>query len=72
MASRSATASPGLIPGNTEWQLELAVSYEKIGNVQVEQGDLPAALKSHQDGLAIMDRLTKAHPGIAGWQHDLA
>jgi hypothetical protein len=29
------------------------------------------ALKSFRDGLAIADRLAKADPGDAGWQHDL-
>jgi tetratricopeptide (TPR) repeat protein len=44
----------------------------KVGDVQVEQADLPAALKSYQDALAIADRLAKADPGNAGWQRDLS
>ena len=35
------------------------------------QGNLPEALKAFRDGLAISDRLAKADPGNAGWQHDL-
>ena len=31
-------------PGNTGWQRDLSVSYDKIGDVQVAQGNLPAAL----------------------------
>ncbi|HEX3494193.1 MAG TPA: hypothetical protein VHT48_02285, partial [Methylocella sp.] len=38
--------------GNLEWQRELSVAYEKIGDVQVAQGDLAGALKSFQDSLA--------------------
>ena len=38
----------------------------------VAQGDLPEALKSYRDGLAIRDRLAKADPGNAGWQRDLS
>jgi hypothetical protein len=36
-------------PGNAGWQRDLSVSHEKIGDVQVEQGDLAAALASYQD-----------------------
>jgi eukaryotic-like serine/threonine-protein kinase len=32
-------------PGNAGWQRELSVSYESVGDVQVAQGDLAAALK---------------------------
>ena len=38
----------------------------------VAQGNLPEALKSYRDGLAIRDRLAKADPGNAGWQRDLS
>jgi hypothetical protein len=56
-------------PGNAGWQCDLSVSYEKVGNVQKVQGDLPGALKSHSDGLAIRDRLAKSDPGTTrGWQ----
>jgi tetratricopeptide (TPR) repeat protein len=43
-----------------------------IGDVLVEQGNLPEALKSFRDGLAIRDRLAQADPGNAGWQRDLS
>ena len=43
-----------------------------VGTVQEAQGDLAGALKSYNDGLAIFERLAKAHPGNAGWQRDLA
>jgi tetratricopeptide (TPR) repeat protein len=59
-------------PGNTGWQRDLSVSYEKVGNVLVAQGNLPEALKSYRDSLAIVDRLAKVDPGNAGWQRDLA
>ena len=48
------------------------MSYNKIGEVLVAQGNLPEALKSYRDGLAIRDRLAKADPGNAGWQRDLS
>ena len=49
-----------------------AVSYIKVGDVQVQQGDLQAALQSYSDSHAIFDRLVKSDPGNAGWQRDLS
>ena len=44
----------------------LAVSHNKIGDVQSAQGDLAAALTSYQASHDIFDRLAKADPGNAG------
>jgi len=51
---------------------DLSVSFNKVGDVQVAQGDLAGALKSYRDGLAIAERLTASDPGNAGWQRDLS
>jgi hypothetical protein len=59
-------------PGNAEWQRDLSVSHDNIGDVQQAQGDLAAALSSYQASHAIRERLAKADPGNAGWQRDLA
>jgi tetratricopeptide (TPR) repeat protein len=48
------------------------VSYNKVGDVLVAQGNLTEALKSFRDGLAIAERLAKADPSNARWQRDLA
>jgi tetratricopeptide (TPR) repeat protein len=58
--------------GNARAQRDLSVSYARIGDVLVAQGNLPEALKSCGDSLAIADRLAKADPGNAGWQRDLS
>ncbi len=50
----------------------MSVSYNKVGDVLVAQGNLPEALKSFQGSLAIADRLAKADPNNAGWQRDLS
>jgi Tetratricopeptide repeat len=47
------------------------VSYNKIGEVQMAQGDLKAAVKSYSEALAIRERLAKSDPGNADWQRDL-
>ena len=46
--------------------------YGRVGDVLMAQGDLPGALKSYRDDLAIAERLAKADPGNAGWQRDLS
>jgi hypothetical protein len=48
------------------------VSYNKIGDVLVAQGNLPEAQTSFRYGLAIAERLAKADPGNAEWQRDLS
>ena len=53
-------------------QRGLSVSYERVGNVQKHQVDLPGALKSYRDSLGIREKLAKQDPGNAGWQRDLS
>ena len=59
-------------PGNADWQYNLSVSYNRIGDVQKAQGNLAGALKSYQDSLAIIDLLVKSDPSNADWQRDLS
>jgi tetratricopeptide (TPR) repeat protein len=51
---------------------DLSVSHNRIGDTQVAQGSLDAALKSFRDGLVMIDRLTKSDPGNTEWQRDLS
>jgi tetratricopeptide (TPR) repeat protein len=51
---------------------EVSVGLNRLGDVQVAQGDLAGALKSYRDSLAIADRLARSDPGNAGWQRDLS
>jgi tetratricopeptide (TPR) repeat protein len=71
-AERLAKANLNNSGWNSGWQRDLSVSYNKVGDVLVAQGNLPEALKSYRDGLAIADRLAKADPNNAGWQRDLS
>ena len=59
-------------PGNAGWRRDLSVSYNKVGDVQVAQGDLAGALTSYRDSLAIRDRLAQSDSGNAGWRRDLS
>lgn len=58
--------------GNAGWQRDLSVSYSKIGDVLVEQGNLADALEAYRASHAIFERLAQADAGNAGWQHDVA
>jgi tetratricopeptide (TPR) repeat protein len=51
---------------------DLSVSHDRIGDVQVAQGNLAAALKAYEQDLGIAEKLAAADPGNAGWQRDLA
>src|SRR5262249_40679187 len=69
---------------NAEWQHDLSVSYDKVGDVlmvQAEEPDqldddtcsaLPMALRAYRSSLAIRERLAQADPGNAAWQRELS
>ncbi|MBS0150261.1 MAG: tetratricopeptide repeat protein, partial [Nitrospira sp.] len=57
---------------NTEWQQDLAVSHDRIGEVLVAQGDLPAALTAYHKALAIREMLAARDPDNAQWLTDVA
>ena len=58
-------------PGNAEWQRDLSISWNKLGDVRRAQGDLPGALQAFTDDKNIADKLAAADPGNADWQRDL-
>jgi hypothetical protein len=58
-------------PGSTDWQRDLSVDDNKIGEVLKAQGDLAGALAAYRDGLAIRKALAAKDPGNTGWQIDL-
>jgi tetratricopeptide (TPR) repeat protein len=53
-------------------QRALSVSYNKIGDVQSAQGDLPSALSSYKQGLEIREKLAARDPANTDWQRDLS
>jgi hypothetical protein len=58
-------------PENTQWQRDLSVSHDRIGDVLVAQGDGAGALASYRKGLAIGETLAKRDPENTEWQRDL-
>lgn len=59
-------------PGNAEYQRDLSVSYHKMGEALIDQGNLPEALKNFREDLAIAEHLARSEPGNAHRQRDLA
>jgi tetratricopeptide (TPR) repeat protein len=59
-------------PTNSEWQRDLSVSHNRLGDVAVAAGDLRAARTAHQASLDIRRRLAAADPTNSGWQRDLS
>ncbi|MBI5542248.1 MAG: tetratricopeptide repeat-containing protein, partial [Deltaproteobacteria bacterium] len=55
-------------PSNTEWQRDLSVSLNKVGEALSAQGDLPGALASFKKSA---ERLAAADSSNSVWQHDL-
>ncbi len=59
-------------PDNAEWQRDLSVSYDRIGDISAARGDRDGALKAYKDGLEIGKKLAARDPGNAEWQRDLS
>ena len=59
-------------PGNSQWQRDLSVSHNMIGNIEQAQGNLAAALTSFKAGMAMRRKLTAADPSNSEWQRDLS
>jgi tetratricopeptide (TPR) repeat protein len=57
---------------NTDWQRDLSLSYNRIGDVLKAQGKHDEALKSYRDSLAITERLAVSDPSNTDWQRDLS
>ena len=59
-------------PENAVSHHNLSLSYNRVGDVLMAQGNLAEALKSYQEGLAVADRLAKSDPENVGWQRDVS
>src|SRR3974377_853037 len=59
-------------PSNTQWQWDLSVSHERIGDMQHATEMAEAALGSYRRGLVIAEALVARDPSNIGWRRDLA
>jgi tetratricopeptide (TPR) repeat protein len=59
-------------PANTEWQRDLSISHDRLGDVAMAAGDMVAARAAYRASLNIAERLAAADPANTEWQHDLS
>ena len=59
-------------PGNAEWQRDVSVSLDRVGDVRLAAGDRAGALAAYEESLAIMRKLAAPDPGNAQWQRDVS
>jgi len=57
-------------PGNSGWQRDLSVAYDKVGDVLRAQGSLGEALKAYRDSLAIAEVVAPCGKRPARRLHD--
>jgi tetratricopeptide (TPR) repeat protein len=57
---------------NTQWQRDLSVSHDRIGDVLVAQGDGPGALLAYRNSLGIAEALAARDPANTQWQRDVS
>ena len=55
-----------------KWQREVSVLLNKLGDVQLAQGDLGGARASHEQSRKIAEKLAAGDPTNAEWQRDLS
>jgi hypothetical protein len=67
-----AEALAGRDAANTQWERDLSVSHNRIGDVLVAQGDLVAALTAFRKSLAIAEALAGRDAANTQWQRDLS
>jgi hypothetical protein len=58
-------------PGNLGWQHDLAVSYDGLGYVLLQQNQRDQGLALFEKSRAIGERLVKLDSSNAQWKHDL-
>ena len=63
---------PGRLSLNAQRDLDLAISYEKVGDALMAQGNVADALKSYRESLAIIKILADDNPDKVEWQRDLS
>ena len=56
----------------TEWQHNLATSYQQMGNVLAAEGNLTKASEAYEDSRKILQNLIEQNPANSLWQGDLA
>ncbi len=58
-------------PENSRWQRELSVSLNKVGDVELQEGDADGAISRYNEALAIVGRLAERDPENLVWLRDV-
>ena len=72
LAERRVERLVALDGAHTDWQRDLSVSYNKIGDVLVSQGDGAGALAAYRKSLVIREALAARDRANTQWQRDLS
>ena len=72
MRLKSDTARAEADPANAQFQRDLSVSYNKMGDLAVAAGDGKAAREAFQRSLEVAKKLAEADPANAQFQRDLS
>src|SRR5450755_2721189 len=59
-------------PANTQWQYDLSISHERLGDAARAAGDLTAARAAYQATREIAAKLAAADPANTQWQRELS
>ncbi|MGH3567853.1 MAG: TIR domain-containing protein, partial [Pseudonocardia sp.] len=59
-------------PGRADYQRDLSISYERLGDLYQALGQGEQALQLYQQSLDIRERLAQSEPGRADYQRDLS
>ena len=59
-------------PNNSDWQRDLSVSFNKIGDMHKANGDGDNAITAYNNSLNIRETLAKRDPNNSDWQRDLS
>src|SRR5262245_14752884 len=70
-AREIASALVARAPDNARWQHDLAVSHERVGDIQMAEGRREQALESYRMNLAIMEKLVAHDPDNLEWRRGL-
>ena len=68
--SRSSSAWRTRIREIPHWQRNLAVSYDRLGNIEQVRGNLDKAMEYFQNTFQIIKRLADKDPGNTAWQRN--
>ena len=59
-------------PENTEWQRNLSISHDRLGDIQQSRGDLEGAQRSYEASMEIRKKRSERDPENTEWQRDLS